>query len=384
MGKIKQIKLNTNGTPSLQPYKIGADIEDIDYKISNESTKSVREILGEFQTDDASVKEELDNNKQHISNLAEQFLNIEQDFSTIQKKFEEAEPKLDTLIDLDNIVSEKVTNKVNSKKFSTDDIIWTDGIPVNLHKILGNLRNLPLQATNLRDWIEKISAMGGNGGSSPGGGGSSPGGGGGGGGGEVGGVSVMPIGSTPATISVSRLFHSDNATGFYHSPEFELLTDEQKNISNWQKNMQSFPQFDNTYTNGRNRLAYTGGSGYERIYLPVDLTGFGTFSFDMRCPMNGYNCSYGSDTEYAFISKFMPDTGALQYNSQNIVAYAELPKTSSNAYTRIEMNVNTPGTYYFGIDLGYIVDGVPITIDISNISCICIQNYYYNYSQEVN
>lgn len=157
MGKIKQIKLNTNGTPSLQSYKIGADVEDIDYKISNESTKSVREILGEFQTDDASIKEELDDNKQHISNLAEQFLNIEQDFSTIQKKFEEAEPKLDTLIDLDNIVSEKVTNKVNSKKFSTDDIIWTDGIPVNLHKILGNLRNLPYNSVSLRDWIEKIS-----------------------------------------------------------------------------------------------------------------------------------------------------------------------------------------------------------------------------------
>lgn len=171
MRKIKQIKLNTNGASSLQPYKIGADVEDIDYKISNESTKSVREILGEFQTDDASIKEELDDNKQHISNLAEQFLNIEQDFSTIQKKFEEAEPKLDTLIDLDNIVSEKVTNKVNSKKFSTDDIIWTDGIPVNLHKILGNLKNLPYNSVSLRDWVEKISAMGGNGGSSPGGGG---------------------------------------------------------------------------------------------------------------------------------------------------------------------------------------------------------------------
>lgn len=194
---------------------------------------------------------------------------------------------------------------------------------------------------------------------------------------------VMPVGSTPATISVSRLFHSDNATGLYHSSEIELLTDEQKNISNWQKNMQSFPQFDNTYTNGRNRLAYTGGSGYERIYLPVDLTGFGIFSFDMRCPMNGYNCDYGSDTEYAFISTAEPDTTAL-LNDPNVIARAALPKTSSNAYTRIEMNVNTPGTYYFGIDFGYIVDGVPITIDISNISCICIQNYYYNYSQEVN
>lgn len=189
---------------------------------------------------------------------------------------------------------------------------------------------------------------------------------------------VMPVGSTPAAISVSRLFNSDNATGLH---SLELLTDAQKNLSNWQKNMQSFPQFDNTYTNGRNRLAYTGGSGYERIYLPVDLTGFGTFSFDMRCPMNGYNCDYGSDTEYAFISRSRPDTNALWYNSQNIVAYAALPKTSSNAYTRIEMNVNTPGTYYLGIDFGYIVNDVPITIDISNISCI--QNYYI-YSQEVN
>ena len=189
---------------------------------------------------------------------------------------------------------------------------------------------------------------------------------------------VMPVGSTPAAISVSRLFNSDNATGLH---SLELLTDAQKNLSNWQKNMQSFPQFDNTYTNGRNRIKYTGGSGYERIYLPVNFTGFsGAFSFDMRCPTAGYNCDYGSDTEYAFISTAEPDTTAL-LNDPNVIARAALPKNSSSTYTRIEMNINVPGTYYLGIDFGYIVDNVPITIDISNISCI--QNYYI-YSQEVN
>lgn len=182
---------------------------------------------------------------------------------------------------------------------------------------------------------------------------------------------VVTIDNSPILCSQSKLFVA--------SEYQDILTEEQKNISNWQKNMQSFPQFDNTYTNGRNRLKYTGGSGYERIYLPVDLTGSGTFSFNMRCPTNGYNCDYGSDTDYAFISTTIPGTSAL-LGEPNVIARAALPKTSSNTYTRIEMNINAPGTYYLGIDFGYIVDGVPITIDISNISCMC----YYNYSQEVN
>lgn len=189
---------------------------------------------------------------------------------------------------------------------------------------------------------------------------------------------VMPVGSTPAAVSVSRLFNSDNATGLH---SLELLTDAQKNLSNWQKNMQSFPQFDNTYTNGQNRIKYTGGSGYERIYLPVIFTGFsGAFSFDMRCPTAGYNCDYGSDTEYAFISTAEPGTTTL-LSDPNVIARAALPKNSSSTYTRVEMNINVPGTYYLGIDFGYIVDDVPITIDISNISCT---RNYYNYSQEVN
>lgn len=189
---------------------------------------------------------------------------------------------------------------------------------------------------------------------------------------------VMPVGSTPAAISVSRLFNSDNATGLH---SLELLTDAQKNLSNWQKNMQSFPQFENTFTNGRNRLKYTGGEGREKIYIPIDFTGWGgMFRFDMRCPTGGYNCDYGSDTEYAFISTAEPGTTAL-LSDPNVIARAALPKNSSSTYTRIEMNINVPGTYYLGIDFGYIVDDVPITIDISNISCI---RNYYNYSQEVN
>lgn len=360
---IKKIVIENNGT--YDQANIGTSAEYVDY-----NNASVADTLDNIQQQLTRVIQQLTNNTEQIAEMDETVGNARKAINKINSMKNQIEH-------LSQDIGDEVQKNINNTTFFTKDIIWQDNLERTLRSVLGNLINLPLQATNLRDWIEKISAMGGNGGSSPGGGG---------GGGGSGGLSVMPIGSTPATISVSRLFHSDNATGLYHSPEIELLTDEQKNISNWQKNMQSFPQFDNTYTNGRNRLAYTGGSGYERIYLPVDLTGSGIFSFDMRCPMNGYNCDYGSDTDYAFISKSMPDSGSysLQLNNQNIVAYAALPKTSSNTYTRIEMNVNTPGTYYFGIDFGYIVDGVPITIDISNISCICIQNYYYNYSQEVN
>lgn len=355
---IRKIRTSEDENAGAQ-YNIGTSAEYVDY---NDST--VAQAI-------ENLEEEVGRLNQEVDNQTAQITEMDQTFGTAKKVINKINKFQNVVDGLPQDIEHQVQKNINNTKFYTKDILWQPEFHKPLRSVLGNLINLPLQATSLRDWIEKISAMSGNGGSSPGGG--------------SGGMSVMPIGSTPATISVSRLFHSDNATGFYHSPEFELFTDAQKNISNWQKNMQSFPRFDNTYTNGQNRLMYTGGSGYERIYLPVNLTGSsGTFSFDMR-PLNGYNCSYGSDTEYAFISKSVPDTSnyALQLNNQNIIAYAALPKTSSSTYTRIEMNVNAPGTYYFGIDLGYIAGNFPVIIDISNISCMCTQNYY-NYSQEVN
>lgn len=157
MGKIKKIKLNIQGSPSVDDYSFGVNSEDVDYQIDSNHTKNVREILGEFEIGDNSIKEELNINKQHIENLANQMSSIEQNFSTMQDKFTQVEPKLDTLINLENNINNTVEKKINQKNFSTDNIIWTDGVPISLHKILGNLRNLPGGVSTLRDWIEKVS-----------------------------------------------------------------------------------------------------------------------------------------------------------------------------------------------------------------------------------
>ncbi len=157
MSKIKKIKLNIQGSPSVDDYSFGVNSEDVDYQIDSNHTKNVREILGEFEIGDNSIKEELNINKQHIENLANQMTSIEQNFSVMQDKFTQVEPKLDTLVNLENNINNTVEKKINQKNFSTDNIIWTDGIPISLHKILGNLRNLPGGVSTLRDWIEKVS-----------------------------------------------------------------------------------------------------------------------------------------------------------------------------------------------------------------------------------
>lgn len=157
MSKIKKIKLNIQGSPSVDDYSFGVNSEDVDYQIDSNHTKNIREILGEFEIGDNSIKEELNINKQYIENLANQMTSIEQDFSVMQDKFTQVEPKLDTLVNLENNINSTVEKKINQKNFSTDNIIWTDGIPISLHKILGNLRNLPGGVSTLRDWIEKVN-----------------------------------------------------------------------------------------------------------------------------------------------------------------------------------------------------------------------------------
>lgn len=46
---------------------------------------------------------------------------------------------------------------MNSKIFYTKDIYWQPGIERSLRSVLGNLVNLPLEAVDLRDWMEKNS-----------------------------------------------------------------------------------------------------------------------------------------------------------------------------------------------------------------------------------
>lgn len=172
---------------------------------------------------------------------------------------------------------------------------------------------------------------------------------------------VLTIDNSPILRSQSKLF----AASEYQ----DILTTEQKNISNWTKNMTSFPQFENTYSNGVNHLVYTGGGGFERIWTQVEVADVGCMFRLYAKTESGYNCLYGSDTEYAFVAKAPPTSTTTRIlEDPVVVATSALPKNASSNYSTITIAANTPGTYYIGIDFGYVEDNVQTIFDFSNIS----------------
>ena len=146
-----------------------------------------------------------------------------------------------------------------------------------------------------------------------------------------------------------------------------ILSEQGRNISNWTKNMPSFPQFINVYNNGNNNLTYTGGGGYERIYFPI-TTGNKPirFEFDYKTS-TGFNCMYGSNEDYAFISTSTPQSGDLKSMAVQKVA---LNSTASNITNHYYLDYyGTSNVIYIGFDFGYIEDGVQTIFDFNNIEC---------------
>lgn len=157
----------------------------------------------------------------------------------------------------------------------------------------------------------------------------------------------------------------------------EILDDTQKNLSNWSKNMPSFPQFDNTYseTDKSNDLQYMGGAGFERIYTAIN-TEIGSeysFEFDFKTS-TGFVCQYGSDVDYAFVSNNTELSGAFAKTVLDSMA------SDTTSHYVIEFTA-TAATTYIGIDMGYMTDGVLTNLYFSNISVIG-KKYQYSIESE--
>lgn len=166
----------------------------------------------------------------------------------------------------------------------------------------------------------------------------------------------------------------------------EILDDTQKNLSNWSKNMPSFPQFDNTYseTDKSNNLQFMGGAGCERIYTAVNTEIGSTYSFEFDFKTStGFVCQYGSDVDYAFVtSNASVATGTGGFTTSSAIGYAVLDNTASDTTSHYVIEFTaTEATTYIGIDMGYMTDGVLTNLYFSNISVIG-KKYQYRIESE--
>lgn len=140
------------------------------------------------------------------------------------------------------------------------------------------------------------------------------------------------------------------------------------NISEWTMNIVP-PTFTNTFDGTTNTLLYKGGSGYERIYYPIQATANRTITFFVEfCSPSGYSCSYGDTQVYFAITTDEP-TGEKPIKEHNIVASVPMDGTTSNTpvlYT-VSYTPSSSSTIYVVIDMGYMVDDVDTTLVYRNI-----------------
>lgn len=150
-----------------------------------------------------------------------------------------------------------------------------------------------------------------------------------------------------------------------------ILTEEQRNISNWTKNMTSFPIFDNSYIDGTNTLAYKGGAYFERIYLPVSVKAYTDYEFSFNfCSPTGFTAMYGSNYEYAGVQL---ELTANSISSSFLTGTLLTQPLNSNSNTTLEhynvkFNSQEYTTIYLVIDFGYMEDGIDLELIYSNIS----------------
>lgn len=141
-----------------------------------------------------------------------------------------------------------------------------------------------------------------------------------------------------------------------------LFSQEQLNISNWAKNMSSFPQFENVFSSNINTLTYTGGSGYERIYtkLTVEQNKIYELHINFYSP-TGFNFG-GYDNvnkEQFFVMSNIP-SGNCYTSLSGIIAYSEnLDNAASDKFKDYIINFNSGSntSVYLVIDFGQITDG---------------------------
>ena len=141
---IKKILIENNG--SYKQANIGTSAEYVDYNGS-----SIADALEDVQQQLTDIAQQVESNSEQITIMDETFGNAKK----VINKINSMSNKIDNL---SQNISNEVQKNINETTFFTKDIIWQDNLARNLRSVLGNLINLPLQAINLRDWIEKISA----------------------------------------------------------------------------------------------------------------------------------------------------------------------------------------------------------------------------------
>lgn len=142
---IKKIVIENNGT--YDQANIGTSAEYVDY-----NNTSVADTLDNIQQQLTRVIQQLTNNTEQITEMDETFGDARKVINKINLMQNQIEH-------LSQDIGNQVQKNINNTTFFTKNIIWQDNLERTLRSVLGNLINLPLQATNLRDWIEKISAI---------------------------------------------------------------------------------------------------------------------------------------------------------------------------------------------------------------------------------
>lgn len=155
MERISTIKVFSEESEEEEVYEIGVTTDEVDYKTQEEALKSLTEVLGEFGTEEAPIKNQLEEIKQTLDEYNISIIENTENISNIQRKIEE-EIVPGLVGNVEELVDNRIDEKINEKNYLSSDIGWESGSQHNLREVLGNLINFPNQATSLRDWIESI------------------------------------------------------------------------------------------------------------------------------------------------------------------------------------------------------------------------------------
>lgn len=156
------------------------------------------------------------------------------------------------------------------------------------------------------------------------------------------------------------------------SSSVNLLSEDDMNLSNYVLVPSSIPQFENTYNEGANTLVLTGGEGHDRCYRAITVTPNTDYklTFSFASP-TGFSCSYGSSTQYFFVSAVEPNnSNVAAANIDKLGASASLNSAASDTPENysIIFNSGSRDVVYFVSDFGYLLDGTQVTILLNDIA----------------
>lgn len=135
-----------------------------------------------------------------------------------------------------------------------------------------------------------------------------------------------------------------------------LLTENQRNLSNWQRVL--FQSFQNSYSDGENRLTVTPNSNYDKLYIPVAIQAYTLYVFTGL-----YRSVSGTIIEESYEPAFAGERNAIltQAPGSNQLSYYPMIDMSQALHTAASGTFrrysafaysNTSATVYLVIDFG--------------------------------